>query len=226
MVHEGHRERLRNRFIAAPDSFEDHELLELLLFYAIPRKNTNETAHILLERFGSIKGIIDAGLPALKSIDAIGDSSAVFFRAIAEALIRYERCECQNISPVESYASSSKFLKSLFVGTENEITYIILLDSSKNLITCEKIAEGYSCGNVMSMRELTTLALNNNAACAILAHNHPGGKAIPSGEDIYATNVIKTTLNTLGITLLEHFIVAENECVPIINKDKTRIYNC
>ena len=226
MVHDGHRERLRNRFLAAPSSFEDHELLELLLFYAVPRKNTNELAHKLLERFGSIKGVIDAGIPALKTIDAIGDNSAIFFRAMAEALLRYEKCDHKTTSIMSSYDTLSKYLKSLFVGTENEISYIILLDSSKNLITCEKIAEGYSCGNVMSTRQLIALALNNNAACAILVHNHPGGRAVPSREDFYSTNIIKSTLNNLGITLLEHFIVEGDECVPIINKDKTMLYNC
>ena len=226
MVHDGHRERLRTRFLSSPSSFEDHELLELLLFYAVPRKNTNELAHKLLDRFGSIKGVIDAGLPALKTIDDIGDNSAIFFRAIAEALLRYERCERKTTSIMSSYDTLSKYLKSLFVGTENEISYIILMDSSKNLITCEKISEGYSCGNVMSTRYLTTLALNNNAACAILAHNHPGGRAIPSREDFYSTSIIKSTLNNLGITLLEHFVVEGDECVPIINKDKTMLYNC
>lgn len=225
MVHDGHRERLRNRFLASPESFEDHELLELLLFYAIPRKNTNEIAHALIERFGSIKEVIDAGLPALKTVDSIGDNAAIFFRVIAETLLRYERSEYKDNNLLSSYDYLSNYLKSLFVGTDNEITYLVLLDSSKNIISCEKVAEGFSCGNIISIRQIAMSALINNAACVILAHNHPHGKAIPSSEDIYSTNIIKTTLNTLSVPLLEHYIIAEDECVPIIDRNRKNLYN-
>ena len=89
MTHDGHRKRLKNRFLNSPESFEDHELLELILFYAIPRKNTNETAHKLLNRFGSVKGILDASTEALCEIDDIGPNSALYIKAIASLILRY-----------------------------------------------------------------------------------------------------------------------------------------
>ncbi len=227
MIHDGHRERLRKRFATAPSSFEDHELLELLLFYVVPRKNTNEIAHALLKRFGSIRGVIDAGVLPLKSVPDMGENSALFFRVIAETLLRYQRSDFDNIglSSFDSYAELGKYLRSLFVGTENEITYVILFDNSRKLISCKKIAEGYSCGNVVSLREMATEALIQNTAAALLVHNHPHGKPIPSQEDIYATNCANTIFSSVGITFIDHFIVAGNKCMPILSSEKAKLYN-
>lgn len=225
MVHDGHRERLRNRFLASPSSFEDHELLELMLFYVVPRKNTNELAHALLERFGSLKCVLDAGIPALKSVKDMGDNSALFIRVIAEVLLRYERCDYETTDSFSSYALLGKYMRSLFVGTENEITYLILLDNANRLLSCKKIAEGYSCGNTISYREISVEAVLQNAAAAILVHNHPNGKPIPSGEDITATAKIKEILTALGVTFIDHFIVAKGKCMPILSCEKAPLYN-
>ena len=223
--HSNHRERLRARFLSSPDSFEDHELLELILFYSIPRVNTNETAHALLDRFGSLKGVLDAGLPALKSVNGIGENSAIYLRAISELLLRYERANAKVDSPLRSKPELAAYLRSLFVGTESEISYVIMFDASKRVILCQKLSEGYSAGNVISMREIVSLALNSNAAGMILAHNHPSGKAIPSGEDIEATNLIRGMLDKLGVQLIDHFIVAGKEVRPIINYHHADLYN-
>ena len=225
MTHDGHRERLRNRFITAPASFEDHELLELLLFYVVPRMNTNEIAHHLLDRFGSIKGILDAGIPALKEVEQIGDKSAIFLRVVSEVLFRYKMDETEDINPLESPAALGNYLRSLFVGTDNEVTYLLLFNASKKLIRCIRLSEGYCTANTVSMREISTLTLNHNAAYVILAHNHPHGKAIPSGEDIATTNTVSTAMSIHGVEFIDHFIVAGNKCVPIINTSKSKLYN-
>jgi DNA repair protein RadC len=225
MTHDGHRKRLKNRFLNSPESFEDHELLELILFYAIPRKNTNETAHKLLNRFGSIKGILDASTEALCEIDDIGPNSALYIKAIASLLLRYENSDIKSDGLLKSPVALSSFLKNLFIGTENEISYILLFDNSKRLITCEKIGEGFSLEHTLSLRKITSCALSSNAVSAILVHNHPNGKAFPSGEDIHATNRIRLLLEPLGITLMEHFIVAGEECLPIINSQSAHRFN-
>lgn len=225
MVHEGHRERLRNRFLASPSSFEDHELLELLLFYVVPRKNTNELAHALLDRFGSLRGVLDAGIPALKTVDDVGENTALYLRVISEALFRYSRCDYGADDQLSSYAELGRYMKSLFIGTENEMTYLLLFDMSKRMIACKKIAEGYSCGNVISYREIVQEAVSQNAAAAILVHNHPHGKPIPSSEDIKATGKISNLLEGLGITFMDHFIVAKGKCVPILSFEKADLYN-
>ena len=218
MTHDGHRERLKKRFLNSPDSFEDHELLELILFYAIPRKNTNETAHKLLLRFGSIKGILDANMDVLIEVDDIGPNAALYIKAIAKLLSKYEYAETKSDELLKSPATLNIFLKSLFIGTQNEISYILLFDNSKKLITCEKIGEGFSMEHTLSLRKIVSCALSSNASFAILAHNHPNGRALPSGEDIHATNRIKILLESLGVSLMEHFIIAQDDCVPILSK--------
>lgn len=222
--HDGHRERLRNKFITSPDSLEDHELLELLLFYVIPRCNTNETAHDLITRFGSLRGVLDANMSSLVGVKDIGDKTALYLRVVAEVLSRYERAAHDLSGPI-NYAELGDYLRSLFVGTENEQTFLLLFDSSNRLLLCEKIGEGYSSGNVISMRDIALLSLSNNAAGVVLAHNHPNGRATPSGEDIMATNRLKGLLSSMDIALLEHFVIAGKECVPIIHYDKAHLFN-
>ena len=223
--HDGHRERLRNKFITSPDSLEDHELLELLLFYAIPRCNTNETAHDLIDRFGSLQGVLDANFSSLVGVKDVGDKTALYLRVVSEVLSRYERASHELSGRIDTYAELGDYLRSLFVGTENEQTFLLLFDNSKRLILCEKIGEGYSSGNVISMRDIAYLALSNNAAGVVLAHNHPNGRATPSGEDIMATNRLKSVLNSMDITLIDHFVIAGKDCVPIIHYDKSQLFN-
>ena len=116
-------------------------------------------------------------------------------------------------------------MRSLFIGTQNETSYILLFDNSKKLITCEKIGEGFSMEHTLSLRKIVSSALSSNASFAILVHNHPNGRALPSGEDIHATNRIKILLESLGVSLMEHFIVAQNDCVPILNKSSAFMIN-
>ena len=224
-THAGHRNRLKERFIASPKTLEDHELIELLLFYVIPRANTNETAHKLINRFGSIKGIFDAGIPALSSVDGVGEKSAVFIRVVSEILTRYERCSADFSTPLSSVSELGAYLRSLFVATDNEISYLLLFDSSKRLILCKKVGEGHATENSISTRDIAFLALSNNANGAILVHNHPGGKPIPSGEDISTTNHLKWMLDSMGVQLIDHFIVAGNECRPILNANNAKFNN-
>lgn len=218
MTHDGHRERLKKRFLTSPDSFEDHELLELILFYSIPRKNTNETAHKLLNRFGSIKGVLDASIDALVEVDDVGQNTALYIKSIAKLLSKYETAKSSKDGLLKSPVSLTAFLKSLFIGTENETSYVLLFDNAKKLITCEKIGEGFSMEHTLSLRKIASCALSSNATCAILVHNHPNGRALPSGDDIHATNRAKIILESLGVVLLEHFVIAQNDCVPILNK--------
>lgn len=225
MTHEGHRERLRERFATSPDSFEDHELLELILFYSIPRKNTNEIGHNLLNRFGSIKGVLDANIEALTEIDDIGKNTAIYLKAISRLVLKYTLSEQKEDELLKSPATLVTFLKTLFIGTQNEMSYLLLFDNSKKLLACEKIGEGFSTEHNVSIRKATNLAISSNAVSAILVHNHPNGKAIPSREDISATNIFKMVFDNLGITLMEHFIIAGDQCMPIMNYKNADKYN-
>ncbi|MBP3376339.1 MAG: DNA repair protein RadC [Clostridia bacterium] len=219
--HDNHRERLRARFLAAGESFEDHELLELMLFYCIPRVNTNEIAHRLLERFGSIKGVFNAGPLALMTVDGIGESSALYIRAISEAISRYSRCSIDTRKLLDSREILYEYMQSLFIGTNRETFYLILLTAGKRLILCEKVGKGNAIGASIDPRSICQLAINTEAAFAIVAHNHPDGKAIPSGEDLQLSEHLEWMFNEMQIKLIDHFIVAENKCVPILNGYKS-----
>ena len=224
MLHDGHRERLRERFLTSPESFADHELIELLLCYSITRRNTNDTAHELFNNFGSIKGILDADVLALETSEGIGNSTAIFLRVVSEVLSRYEKEAHDTKTPLESNTVLFEYLQSLFVGTNNEITYVLGFNNAKKLLFCKKISEGYSCGNTLSMREMTATIIASNAAAVMVVHNHPNGKAIPSGEDLATTNSIKQVLSILGVTFIDHFIVAGNQCCGITNGSKSQLY--
>ena len=223
MIHNKHRERLKARFLSSPDSFEDHELLELLLFYAIPRVNTNEIAHRLLERFGSLQGIFNAEASSLMEVDGIGKSSALYIRSLSVLLSRYARSNIDTRKLLDSPDKLEEYMKSLFIGTEKEAAYLLLLDASKRLIICEKVGEGNSVSSTLDLRQIMTLSLNSNAAFAILVHNHPGGKAIPSGEDLTATGHIAWSLDKIGVKFVNHFIVADGKCVPILSPNMPRL---
>lgn len=225
MTHDGHRERLKKRFLSAPDSFEDHELLELLLFYAIPRRNTNDIAHFLLDRHGSVRGVFDANISSLCQTDGIGENSAIFLRAVSEILMRYERSICTHGELIDSCSDMGRYVKSLFVGTEQEITYLLLFNNSKKLIGFKKVGEGYSCENLISVRDIVEMSLASNASCAVLAHNHPNGQAVPSSDDLYSTRKVEETLRAVGVTLVDHFIIAGERCTPIIHPEKAELYN-
>ncbi len=221
MIHDGHRARHKKRFLGSPESFQDHELLEALLFYSIPRRNTNEQAHYLLKDFKNIRNVFDANASALKKVNGIGENSATLIRIVSEIISRYERSDPTfEQSPLESYENLSKFVTSLFVGTDIEKCYIVLFDYSKRVIATHMLSSGDSNGTAIPMQKLAELVSDRRVAAVILAHNHPNGKTIPSGEDIAVTNSIKAFLRPLQIDLLEHFIVVGNDCAPIINYSK------
>ncbi len=215
-LHEAHRNRLREKFKSDPSLLEDHEMLELLLFFSIPRKNTNEIAHNLLKRFHDVQNIFNAEMSTLTMVDGVGENTAVLFRVVSELNRRYELC--RNDRKEELFMNEEnlkKYLCSLFTGKQSEEAYILLFDASFTLLCYKKLSEGFSCGTPFPVRDMIYFAIANNAASVVLAHNHPGGKAIPSREDIFANNNIRRIFRDVGVNFIEHYIVAGNACEPI-----------
>ncbi len=226
MIHEGHRHRLRNKFIFSSKCLEDHELLELLLFFSIPRRNTNETAHYLLERFGSLRGICDASLPSLKQVQGVGTLSAVLIKVVAEFISRYNLSAVEyEKTPLESHSALRRYLTALFVGTDTETCYLLLFDRHRRIISTTLLSTGTSSTTILPMQKIAELVTDCRPSFAVLAHNHPGGKTSPSHEDIYATNILRQFLQPLDIQLIDHFIVVGDACVPISNESKAYLYN-
>jgi len=215
-MHDGHRERKREQFLRhGLDTFADHEVLELLLFYVIPRKDTNPVAHELMNRFGSLDAVFAAPVEELEKVPGVGRSAATLIKLIPQIYrrSRISSDECPAI--LNSTASIGAFFLDRFVGESNEVTYVACLDGKGKVITCRRLSEGGTGTAEISVRKVVETALRCNAAAVVLAHNHPSGIALPSREDLFATKQVADALNATGIALLDHIIVADGDFVSM-----------
>ena len=212
-IHGGHRQRLRARFLkGGPDDFAPHELLELVLCYAIPRGDVNPLAHRLIQRFGSLSGVLEASESELRSVDGVGDSTACLLRLLPEK---------NRPAPVfDTVGKLVAYLRPLYVGLTTERVYLILLDNGMRMIDCISLGDGAVNCSAVTVRRIAELCLTNHAACAVLAHNHPKGMAIPSGADLEVTNRVDSALETVGVPLLEHLIITEYSDAAILRGRK------
>ena len=219
--HKGHRNRLRERYLRSGlDDYADHEILERLLTYAIPRVDVNPMAHALIDRFGSLSGVMDASMEELTSVDGIGETSAAFLRMLPEIFRRYEMDKLEPRETYDTLAQIGDYLRALYVGATVEKAYVLLFDNSRHLIGCHEIAEGTVNSVSINVPKIARLCFRANAASVVLAHNHPRGLAIPSGDDIDMTHAVDSALHTLGIQLLEHVIVTEHTFAPTMRRIK------
>lgn len=215
--HDGHRERLREKFLGANGvQLEDHELLELLLFYSVPRINTNEQAHDLINSFGSLKGVFDADIKDLQRIKKIGESSATLIKVVSALISRYSvQCEDPR-QQYNTFSQVSSYLQGLFAGLSTEKVYLLLFNNAMRLIKAVPVGDGSVNMTSISPNMAARTAIEYNAAYVILAHNHPAGLAIPSSEDVKTSYMMKAAFNTIGLTMIDHFLIADGKCVPIL----------
>lgn len=217
-IHAGHRARMKERFLTSPtDSFKDHEILEMMLYYVIPQRNTNEIAHEMLSRFGSIKGIIDASPEELRTVPYLSDNAVAFFKLYPTVLRRYlvGKTHRQRFDTVKALG---EYFVGRFIGEKKECVYMMFLDGGMHYIDCKLAFEG-SFGSVdIPSFKFAQTAMSVGAANVVLAHNHPSGLALPSEADNFSTQHIASILEMFGIRLAEHIIVAGNRYVSIYNE--------
>ena len=215
-MHDGHREKMRRRFlITGLDAFADHEALELLLYYAIPRRDTNPIAHALLERYGSLSAVLSAPLEDLEKVEGIGESAAILLR-LAPALSRKARIsELEQERAVASPDQAGLYLLEKFRGERREIVYQLCLDRKGRLLACKRLGDGSTSAAEMNIRQVVENALVTHASAVILAHNHPSGVALPSDEDYAATARVREALKTVDVTLVDHIVVADSDFVSM-----------
>ena len=220
--HQNHRARIRETFRkAGVDGMPDHNLLELLLFYSIPRKDTNELAHKLIETFGSLNGVFDAPYERLIEVEGMGESSALLLSLVPGICRRYiEGMSDEKKVNLSTPESVSDYIVKKYYGCKKEVFYMLCLDAVGNLINCCKLNEGTSGTVVIDKRIMLETALRNGADKVVFVHNHPNGVAAPSRDDLELTYNFSSALSTVGIRLADHIIVAGNECLSLASVEK------
>lgn len=214
--HDGHRKRLKARFIKSGlDDFEPHNVLELLLFYSVPRKDTNPLAHRLINRFGSLSGVFDAKPEELMKVDGITENTAVLISMIPQVARKYLEDKAEAVNVIGSYNDIGNYLMPKFVGRTVETVMLASLDNKNKIVSCKIVAEGEADRANLSKRKIMEEAMRVDATRVILAHNHPRGFAVPSTEDIFLTEEIYSLLKTIGIELVDHIIFAEDDFVSL-----------
>jgi len=213
--HKAHRERMRKRFIdGGINSFHEHEILEMLLFYSIPVVNTNPLAHNLLSEFGSLKNVLEAPMDALANVEGMGEKSAVYLSFINGVFSRvFEATPPETI--LKNYDAIGQYLVNEFRNDKKERVIALLLDAKGKLISKEKAGDGDFKSCDIDTRNILTNALNKNAAKIILAHNHVDGNPYPSPSDKAATASLISLLNQVGIELYEHYLVYDGKYTGI-----------
>lgn len=218
-VHNGHRQRMRERFLNnGLSSFEKHEVLELLLYYCVPRMDTNEIAHRLIDRFKTVGRVLQATPEELMSVEGVGEKTATYLALLNESMryVGVERSmEMEYMTSVEAY---TRYMKELFVGMNKEMVYMLCLDAKRMVIGHYLVSEGSVISASIPTRTVMSKALSCNAVYVVLAHNHPGGLAIPSDEDEETTAYIEMMLRGIDVILLDHIVVSDNDYISLKNK--------
>lgn len=217
-VHDGHRDRMKARFLAEGlDSFSEHNVLELLLFYSIPRKDTNEIAHALINRFGSLNGVLEASVEELTTVPGVGEHSAILIHCILPIAYRYIRAHADaSVEICDTVEKLVRYAKMQYTGIRRETTKLLLLDNALRILDCVDLTEGSADRTDLDARRIVEVAIRRGAPMVVLMHNHPGGRRLPSGEDYEATLRLCNICEAVGIRLLEHLLIAE-EVTPILH---------
>lgn len=214
--HDGHRERMKEKFRRnGLKAFEPHEMVELLLYYARPRVNTNEIAHDLYEKFGSVAKIIDAEPSELQSVSGVGKETATFIRFFREMFKEYMT---EKNSPGERLNTTEKigeYFKCKYIGEKEEVAYLMCFNNEMEMLSCSELSRGSALGAEISTRKIVEVVIRENANAVVLAHNHPTGYPSPSGDDIYSTVELRDRLKLIGVSLLDHIIVGNNMYISL-----------
>lgn len=214
--HTGHRDRVRNRFLREGlDGFAEVHCLEFLLFFVIPRHDTNLIAHDLLKRFGSFAGVLEAPLSELEKVPGMGKKSALLLH-LMPSLCRYYRTKQAELNTVLSDLDKcADYLTPRFFGLRDECVFALCLDAKCKVLGCQLIGHGSVNSANVPIRRIVEYALSLNASSLVLAHNHPSGIAIPSQEDLDATVRLSAALDAVGIILADHIVVADDDYVSM-----------
>lgn len=205
----GHRKRLKERFMSGgADALADYEMLELLLFQALPRRDTKPLAKALIKRFGSFSAVITAPPEALREIKGVGDSVIMSFKTVSASANLLSREQVMSRPVVGSWDQLLGYLRGIMAHEQNEQFRVLFLDTKNSLIADEKQQDGTVNHTPVYPREVIKRALQLGATAIIMVHNHPSGDPTPSGADVEMTREIQDVGKKLGVTLHDHVIIA------------------
>jgi len=215
-IHDGHRKRKLEQFRrCGEEAFADHELLEVLLYYAVPRRDTNPLAHALIDRFGSLQAVLAASAEELETVPGVGPSTATLI-TLAPALYRKALVSAASGEVIlDTRERIGEFFLKLLAAESKEVLYQLCLDAKGRKLNLYKISEGDVGSVSLNLREIVENALHSKATMVVMAHNHPSGVAFPSADDEAATSRMLTTLEEVGVHLADHIIVADNDYISM-----------
>ena len=215
-LNEGHRQRVKNRFRQdGLDNFEEVHVLELLLFYCIPRIDTRPLAKQLIAEFGSLSQVLEATPEELMKIAGVGENVATFLKLITESGRYYQVNRHSKPQILNTTELCGSFLVPYFFGRRNETVFLLCLDAKCKLLCCKEIGEGSVNSASIPIRRIVEIALGVNATSVVLAHNHPSGLALPSGDDVVTTRRIAKALETVDVLLADHVVVSDDDFVSM-----------
>ena len=224
-VHDGHRERLRARFAEhGLESFNELNALELLLCYAIPRRDTNELAHRLLDAFGSLSGVFQASMQELTSLPGIGENAAMLILMVPQIVKKAHVSKAKETKIIRNSTDAGNYLLPYFLDEQDEIVMMLCLDNKRAVICCREMGRGVVNCVDANIRRMVETALKVKTTTVIIAHNHPNGVALPSREDDNFTRTLYRSLGLLGITLEDHIIVANDEFVSLADSGVMHLF--
>ena len=222
-VHEGHRQRMKKYFVQNGfKGLEEHQILEMILFYAVPRRDTNLMAHRLLDRYGSIAKVCDAPIDTLKNDFGLSESTAVLLKMIPEMARVYS--ESKHTAEIIDLDNAADILRSKFIGANVEKVALALGTANGRLIMCDIVCEGSINATEMPIRKIVDLALRHNAKYAYVAHNHPSELCLPSRPDLETTRMLSETLYSIGVVLADHIILTDTDSFSSHSHTKFKKY--
>lgn len=216
-IHDGHRQRLKDRFLREGlDGFDDLYVLELLLYYCVARKDTNPIAHALLAHFGSLTAVLEATPEELQMVPGVGKETSTFLTLIPQVGRYYQVKRADPGAILRTITQCGEYLVPYFYGREHETVFLLCLDAKCKVLGCKLVGEGSVNSANIPIRRVVEIALQTNATTVILAHNHPSGLALPSDDDIQTTLRVAKAMEAVEITLADHIVVADSDFVSMV----------
>lgn len=210
-IHSGHRQRMLKKYLEhGIDCFEEHEILEIFLYTAYSRRNTNDISHQLIDRFGSLEGVLNAGYEELVEEKNVGVTAAALISFMKDFARKYSKSDIAGMR-LSTSESVRRFCYDLLKGSTSEEAHALFLDQTLNLIGESQISRGGPNSVDFDLRSIVTRAIRTQCSNIVLAHSHPRGVLLPSTADVASTRRVAQALHNIGIQLVDHIIVNEDD---------------